>query len=71
MKTPTIIYADLESLIKRIDECKNNCEKSYTREVCEPIPCGCSMSAIWSFDGIENKHDVYRGENSMKTFFES
>ena len=27
-KTPCIIYADLESLIKKIDNCKNNPEKS-------------------------------------------
>ena len=68
MRIPTIIYGDLEYLIKRIDECKNKFEKSYKREVCEPIPSGYSMFAIWSFDGIENKHDVYRGENFMKTF---
>ena len=24
------------------------------------------MSEIWTFDGIENKHDVYRGEYSVK-----
>ena len=24
------------------------------------------LSEIWTFDGIENKHDVYRGENCMK-----
>ena len=27
-KTPFIIYADLESLIKKIDKCKDNPEKS-------------------------------------------
>ena len=29
-KTPSIIHADLESLIKRIDRCKNNSEKLST-----------------------------------------
>ena len=29
------------------------------------------MPTIWTFDGIENKHDVYRGEDSMKKFFKS
>ena len=29
------------------------------------------MSTILIFDCIENKHDVYRGEDCMKTFFES
>ena len=30
------------------------------------IPCGYSMSMIWTFDGIENKYDVYRGEDGME-----
>ena len=34
-KTPFIIYADLESLIKTIHRCKNNPEKSYTAKVIE------------------------------------
>ena len=29
------------------------------------------MSTISSFKSIENKHDVYRGKNCMKTFCES
>ena len=29
------------------------------------------MSTIWTFDGIENNHDVYRGENCMKKFCKS
>ena len=30
-----------------------------------------SMSTIWTFDGIENKDDVYRGDNGMNNFCES
>ena len=29
------------------------------------------MSTISSFKSMENKHDVYRGKNCMKTFCES
>ena len=29
------------------------------------------MSAIWTFDNIENKHDIYRDEDYMKRFCES
>ena len=29
------------------------------------------MSLVWTFDGIENKHDVYGGEDCMKTFCKS
>ena len=32
---------------------------------------GYSMSAIWTFGGIENKHDIYRGEDCVKKFYES
>ena len=32
-KAPSIIYVDLEFLIKRIDGCKNNFEKSSTTKV--------------------------------------
>ena len=30
--------------------------------------CGYSMSTIWTFDGVENKHDIYWGEDCMKKF---
>ena len=46
---PYIIYADLESLIKKIDTCANNPEKSSTTNICKHIPCGYSMSTIWAF----------------------
>ena len=49
-KAPSIIYVDLKSLIKRIDECKNNFEKSSTTKVDEHIPCGYLMSRIWKFE---------------------
>ena len=30
-----------------------------------------SMSTIWAFNDIENKQDVYRGEDCIKKFCES
>ena len=68
-KMSYIIYADLESLIK--NGCGNNAEKSSTAKIHKHIPCGCSISKIWEFDGIEKKHNIYRGEDCMKTFGES
>ena len=29
------------------------------------------MSPIWTFDGIEKKHDVYRGKGYLKKFCKS
>ena len=39
-----------------------------TTKISEHIPCGYSMSTIWAFDHIENKHALYRGEDCMKKF---
>ena len=42
-KTPYIIYVDLETLIKKIDGCINNPEKSSATKMCEHIPSGYSL----------------------------
>ena len=39
-KIPHIIYADIESLIKKINGCANNPEKSSTIKIGEHIPSG-------------------------------
>ena len=41
-------------------------KKPYTREVIEDISCGYLMFLISAFDGIGNKHDIYRGKDCMK-----
>ena len=51
-KAQFIIYADLESLMEKIDGCKNNLEKSSAK-VSESIPSCFSMSTISSFKDIE------------------
>ena len=61
-----INYADIESLIRKIDGCTNNQKTSSTAIVGEHIPCGYSMSTFWGFDDIENKHNLYRGKDGMK-----
>ena len=67
-KPPCLIYADIESLIKKICRCANNPEKYSTTQIGEHIPCGYSMSTIWTFDNIENKHSLYWGKDFMKKF---
>ena len=67
-KMSYIFYANIESLIKIIDGCANNPEKSSTTKLVEHIPCGYSMSIIWAFDNIENKHTLYRGKSCMEKF---
>ena len=67
-KTPSIIYPDLESLIKKVDRCKNNLKKSSTRKMWEHIHCRNAMPQTWTFDGIENKPDVCRGVDCTRKF---
>ena len=64
-----IIYADLKCIIEKIDGCKNS-ENSSTAKLSEHIPSGFSTSSISSFRSIENKLDVYRGNDCMKKFCE-
>ena len=54
-KMPYIIYAGIESLIRKIDRCANNPEKSSTTKISEHIFWGYLMSTIWAFDHIEKK----------------
>ena len=66
-KIQFITYADLEYLIK--NGCKNNSEKLSATKVGEHIHCGyfyIYMSTIWAFGDIENKYDVYEGEDNIK-----
>ena len=67
-KMPDIIYPDIESLIRKIDGCANNPQNSSSTKVSGHIPYGYSMSIIWAFDHIENKHTLYRGKDCVRKF---
>ena len=62
-KIPYIIYTGMKSLIKNINGCSNNAENSSWTKIGDHIPYGYSMSTIWSFDHIENKHGLYHKKN--------
>ena len=63
-KISYIIYDYLESLIRKIDGCANNPQNSLTPKIDELIPHGYSISTMWAFNRIENKHSLNRGENA-------
>ena len=69
-KAPFVNYADLECILEKIDRCKNNPENSSTTKVSKHIPSVFSLSTLYSFRSVENKHDVYRGKDCMKKFCE-
>ena len=56
------------SLIKKMDEYRNNPEKLSTTKVGEYIPLGFLMPTISLFKPVKNEHNVYRGEDCMKKF---
>ena len=53
-------YADIESLIRKIDGCANNPEIFSATKEGEHILCGYSTLTIWTFDHIENQNILYR-----------
>ena len=66
IKSPFIIYADLECLLEKISTCYNNPEESSTTEINKHTPSGYSLFTHCSFDKTKNKLDYYRGEDCMK-----
>ena len=46
------IYSNIESLIKKIDNCKSNLENFATTKTRKHIPCGCSLTMTEKFLSI-------------------
>ena len=68
MKSPFIIYADLECLLEKISTCYNSLEESSTTKINKHTPSGYSLFTHCSFGKTNNKFDCYRGEDCMKKF---
>ena len=68
LKVPFTIYADLEYLLKKINTCLNNPDKSYTEKKAMHKPSGYSLVTCCSFDKSKNERKYYRGEDCMKIF---
>ena len=68
MKVSFVIYADVKSLLEKINTCHNNPKKSSTTKINKHIPSGCSLFTYCSFDTIKNILDYSRDRNCMKNF---
>ena len=68
MKSPHIIFADLECLLEKANTLHNNPEKSLTAKINKRTPSGDSLFTHCSFDTTKNNLDYYRGKNCMKNF---
>ena len=68
LNVPFVIYANLESLLEKMNTCHNNPEKSSTTKINKHTPSGYSLFTQFSFDTTKNKLDYYRGKNYMRNF---
>ena len=66
MKAPFTIYANLESLLEKMNTCHNNPEKLSTATRDKHTLSCYSLFTHYSFDATKNKSDYYRGRNCMK-----
>ena len=68
IKSPFIIYADLECLLEKLSTCHHNPEESSTTEINKHTPSGYSLFTHCLFDKTQKKLDYYRGDDCMKKF---
>ena len=66
IKSPVIIYVDLDCLLEKISTCHNNLEESSRTEINKHIPSGYSLFTHCSFVKTKNKLHHYRGDNCIE-----
>ena len=68
IKTPFVIYADLECLLLKKQSCQHNPNETYTERKAIHEPCGYELNLVFSFDSKQNKRNFYRGKDCIKRF---
>ena len=68
LKAPAILFADLESLLCKIDTRQNNPEKSYTERKAKHKPSGYSLVTSCLFDKSKTECNYCRGKYCMERF---
>ena len=68
LKTPFVIYADLECLLIKQKSCQNKPNVSYTKRKAIHEPCSYALNLVCSFDSKQNKRSFYRGKDCIKRF---
>ena len=64
-KMPYIIYAGIESLIRKIDGYANNPENFSTTKIRDYISCRYSISTIWGFEDTQKTNILYIMEKTV------
>ena len=68
VKIPFIIYADLESLLEKMNTCYNNRKTLSTTKINKHTVSGYSLFTNCSIDTTKNKINYCRGKSCMKNF---
>ena len=68
LRTPFVIYANLECLLIKQQSCQNNPNESYTERKAMHEPFGYSLDLVSWSDSKQNKHSFYRGKDCIKKF---
>lgn len=69
MKILFVIYADTESLLKKIQTCDNNPENSLASKITKHTASGYSLLTHCSDDFSKSKQEYYREEHCMKNVY--
>ena len=67
-RAPFVMYADLESLLQKMDTCINDLGKSSTTRVNKHEMCGYSLITNCLFNEKKDVVDYYRGKDCLKKF---
>ena len=68
MKVSFIIYAELESLLEKMNTRHNKLKKSSTTKINKHTLSGYSLLTHFSLDTTKDRLDYYRAINCMKNF---
>ena len=68
LRVPTVVYADFDFILGKIDSCEKNPNMSYTEKKNKHIPCGYFISTCYSYDRSLNKSLYYRGPDCVEKF---
>ena len=68
---PFVIYTDFEAITKKVQGCKSNDDKSYTKAYQTHEDCGYGYKVVCCYDDKYLKPvNVYRGKNAVYRFLE-
>lgn len=68
MQVPFVVYADFESILKPINTCEPNPERSYINKTFIHEPYSFAYFIKCSFDNSLCKFELYRGSDAAKVF---